>query len=121
MAADISAAAAAQKDAAPLHPLVEFWRYFRANRGALAGLIVIAVLVVLAVGADVIAPHPFAEQYRDSFLRPPVWADGGSWRFVLGTDDVGRDILSRLIHGARVSMMIGAIVILISLAAGVVL
>jgi dipeptide transport system permease protein len=112
---------AAPQETPPLHPLVEFWRYFSANRGALVGSIVIAILIVLALGADVIAPYPAAEQYRDSFLRPPVWADGGSWRFLLGTDDVGRDMLSRLIHGARVSMMVGAIVIVISLVAGVIL
>ena len=121
MAADIPARAASDPAEAPPHPLVEFWRYFSANRGALAGLIVIAILVLLAVFADVVSPYLPAEQYRDAFLRPPAWAEGGSWRFVLGTDDVGRDILSRLIHGARLSMMIGAIVIVLSLTAGILL
>ena len=87
MAADIPVASSATTpEAPPLPPLVEFWRYFSANRGALAGLIVIAMLVLLALFADIVSPHLPAEQYRDSFLRPPAWADGGSWRFVLGTD-----------------------------------
>ena len=105
----------------PPHPAVEFWRYFRQNRGALIGLVVIVVIVFLAVFADVLAPHPYAEQYRDAFLRPPVWQDGGGWRFPLGTDDVGRCILSRLLHGARLSLTVGVIVITLALLAGVTL
>jgi dipeptide transport system permease protein len=54
-------------------------------------------------------------------LKPPVWEEGGSWSFPLGTDDVGRDILSRLIYGARLSMIIGAIVIVLALSVGIVL
>lgn len=105
----------------PPHPAVEFWHYFRQNRGAITGLAVIVVIALLAVFADVVAPHPYAEQYRDAFLTPPVWQDGGTWRFPLGTDDVGRCILSRLLHGARLSLMVGVIVITLALAAGVLL
>ncbi len=116
-----TAAVAVPAGAAPPHPLVEFWHYFRANRGALAGLAVICTLVAVALGADVIAGHPPNEQYRDAFLAPPVWAEGGSTRFLLGTDDIGRDILSRIIHGARVSMSIGSLVVTLSLSLGIVL
>jgi len=107
--------------ASPPHPLREFWHYFRQNRGAVGGMIVIGFIVLAAIFADVIAPHSNAEQYRDALLRPPVWQEGGSVRFLLGTDDVGRDMLSRLIHGARLSMIIGVIVITLSLAVGVVI
>ena len=116
-----TAAVAVPAGAAPPHPVVEFWHYFRANRGALAGLAVICTLVAVALGADVIAGHPPNEQYRDAFLAPPVWAEGGSTRFLLGTDDIGRDILSRIIHGARVSMSIGLLVVTLSLSLGIVL
>ncbi len=116
-----TAVAGVPAGAAPPHPLVEFWHYFRANRGALAGLAVICTLVAVALGADVIAGHPPNEQYRDAFLAPPVWAEGGSTRFLLGTDDIGRDILSRIIHGARVSMSIGLLVVTLSLVLGIVL
>ncbi|MCK6451645.1 MAG: ABC transporter permease subunit [Alphaproteobacteria bacterium] len=122
MAADATiAGAAVRREQAPPRPLVEFWRYFRQNRGALAGLALIALLCGVAVFAEVLAPHPPAEQFRDALLRPPVWQDGGGWRYVLGTDDLGRDMLSRLIHGARVSMLVGAIVITLGLVVGVVL
>src|ERR1700690_1676799 len=80
-----------------------FWRGFSENRGAIVGVAVMLVLMVLAVFADIAAPHSPIEQFRANFLTPPVWQEGGSWTFVLGTDDVGRDILARLIHGARLS------------------
>ena len=122
MAADLTiAAGAVRSDSAPAHPLVEFWRYFRQNKGALAGLALIALLCLVAIFADVIAPYPPAEQYRDALLRPPFWQDGGSTQYLLGTDDIGRDMLSRLLHGARVSMLVGVIVIALGLLVGVVL
>jgi len=106
---------------APPHPVVEFWSYFRENRGAVAGLVVIVSIALAALFADVIAPHPPNEQYRDALLMPPWWQAGGSARFLLGTDDLGRDILSRLAHGARLSMMIGCIVVTLSLSSGILL
>ncbi len=105
----------------PPGPLLEFWHYFRENKGAVVGLAVIVVMAVVALGAPILAPHPPNEQYRDAFLVPPFWAEGGSLRFVLGTDDIGRDILSRLIYGARVSLLVGCIVVTLSLGAGVTL
>ena len=57
--------------------------------------------------ADFVAPYSPIEQFRDAVRAPPVWEAGGSWRFVLGTDGDGHDMLSRLIYGARVSLFIG--------------
>jgi len=104
---------------APLPPWKETWYSFRENRGALAGMFVIVLLVVVAVLADLIAPHHPNIQYRDALLAPPVFQEGGSWRFILGTDDLGRDILSRLMHGARLSLLIGLSVVVLSMIAGV--
>lgn len=98
---------------------VEFWAYFRENKGAVAGLGVFVFVILIAILADVVAPHLPQEQYRDAFLRPPFWQEGSDPRFLLGTDAVGRDILSRLIYGARYSLFIGVIVVSISLALGV--
>lgn len=106
-------------EAAPMHPLVEFWHYFSENKGAVAGLIIVLTLIVLALFADIIAPHLPYEQYRDHLLQPPAWQDGGSWQFILGTDPVGRDLLSRLIYGTRESLFVGVIVVSISLTVGV--
>ncbi|MEN8195256.1 MAG: ABC transporter permease subunit [Pseudomonadota bacterium] len=107
--------------AKPPHPLREFWSYFSENRGAVAGLAVIVTIAFLAVFADLIAPHSPIEQYRDHLLQPPFWQDGGSLAFPLGTDAVGRDMLSRIIHGARYSLLIGIIVVTLSLSAGIAL
>lgn len=106
---------------APPHPLVQFWRTFRENSGAVAGLWVISIIIVTAVFADLIASHPPHEQYRDAFLVPPAFASGGTWQYPLGTDDIGRDIFSRIVHGARLSLLIGGIVVSLSLAAGILL
>ena len=102
-------------------PLAEFWQAYSQSRGAVIGLALVVVLIVLAAGADFIAPHAPNEQFRDFTLAPPVWHDGGTTRFLLGTDPVGRDILSRLIHGTRLSLLIGVISVAISLSLGVVL
>jgi dipeptide transport system permease protein len=108
-------------DRAPIPPAKALWLSFAENRGALVGLGVVVLVAVLAIFADLIAPHSPIEQYRDSFLTPPAWMEGGRPQFLLGTDDVGRDILSRLIYGARYSLLIGCIVITLSLSIGVLL
>ena len=86
-----------------------------------SGSIVMVVLLLLAVFADVVAPHSPIEQFRDHFLTPPMWQQGGTAAFPLGTDDVGRDVLSRLIYGARLSLLIGISVVTLSLSCGIVL
>jgi len=98
---------------------LEFWRYFRENHGAVAGLLVFAITCFLAIFADAIAPYGPTEQFRDALLEPPVWQEGGSTRFLLGTDAVGRDLLSRLLHGARYSLFIGCIVVSLALVVGI--
>lgn len=106
-------------DERPISPLVENWHYFASNRGALIGLIVFVVMVLVAILSPWIAPHDQAMQYRDSLLVPPVWSEGGQWRFFLGTDDLGRDLLSRIMSGARYSLLIGVIVVALSLSTGI--
>lgn len=106
---------------APPGPWAEFWAHFRRNGGAVLGLGIVLALSVVAIFADVVAPYDPAEQFRDVVLLPPAWIDGGNWAFPLGTDDIGRDMLSRLIHGARLSLFIGLLVVTLSLAVGVAL
>ena len=115
------AAGVATLEPAPVGPFKEFWRAYAQSRGALIGLGLCIALVLIAIFANVIAPHPPNEQYRDFTLAPPVWEAGGTARFILGTDPVGRDILSRLIHGTRLSLAIGVISVTISLTFGVIL
>ncbi len=89
----------------------EFWHYFSENRGAVIGLWFFVAVCLIAVFANLIAPHAPNVQYRDALLVPPVWQEGGSWKFLLGTDAVGRDMLSRLMFGSRYSLFVGCIVV----------
>jgi dipeptide transport system permease protein len=106
---------------APVHPLREFWRYFSANLGAVIGLVIIVALFAVAAFADLIAPHSPILTNNTVFLKPPFWQTGGSLVYPLGTDAIGRDMLSRLIYGARLSLLIGIAVVALSVIAGTVL
>jgi dipeptide transport system permease protein len=119
MAQSPAPAARAGTRIAPPGPLREFWHYFSENKGAVGGLAVIVLVVLTAIFADLIAPYGAAEQNRAALLLPPAWQEGGSGAFLLGTDAVGRDILSRIIHGARFSLLIGLIVVVLSLTVGI--
>ncbi|KMO27445.1 ABC transporter permease subunit [Methylobacterium aquaticum] len=107
--------------AGPPHPLAEFWASFRANTGAVIGLGLIVAVLLMAVLADVIAPHLPNLTNDAAFLKPPFWQAGGSLTYPLGTDAIGRDILSRLIHGARLSLSIGVAVVTVSILVGTML
>jgi len=117
----VETAQIASKNAAPPNPLREFWYYFSDNPGAVGGLITICIIIVLAMLADVISPHSPIATHDDAFLQPPFWEEGGSLTYLLGTDAIGRDMLSRLIHGTRYSLLIGTVVVTISLIGGVVI
>jgi len=99
--------------------LAEFWYYFSRNKGAVIGLFIFLLILVIAIGAPIVAPHAPDEQNRQLLLSVPFWMDGGSFSYPLGTDAVGRDILSRLIYGARFSLFIGVVVVTLSVVAGV--
>ena len=101
--------------------LREFWFYFRENRGAVIGLAIFAVFAFLALFGPWVAPYDATAQFRGATLQPPAWAAGGSWDHVLGTDPLGRDMLSRLIVGARFSFFVGIVVVTIAASGGIVL
>jgi dipeptide transport system permease protein len=102
-------------------PFAAFWIAFRENKGAVFGLSIVAIVVAMALLANFIAPHSPIEQFRDAIKMPPVWEAGGSWRYILGTDGAGRDMLSRIIYGARVSLFIGLSVMSVSFVTGTIL
>ena len=106
---------------APPGPLREFWSYFSANHGAVAGLTVVVTVLLTAAFANVLAPYPPDLTNNAVFLKPPVWQAGGSSAYLLGTDAIGRDILSRLIYGARLSLLIGIAVVALSIVVGIAL
>jgi len=105
----------------PVGPLREFWGYFSANHGAVAGLAIVIVLLLVAAFANILAPYSPDLTNNAVFLKPPAWQEGGSWAYPLGTDAIGRDMLSRLIFGARLSLSIGIAVVALSIVVGIVL
>jgi peptide/nickel transport system permease protein len=89
-------------------------RRARSHLGLLAGAGVLALIVVAALAAPLIAPHdPYAQDLARRLI-PPIWHETGTWAHPLGTDMLGRDYLSRLIYGSRISLLIGFVVMLIS-------
>jgi len=100
----------------------DVWHSFRSTPVAIAAAAVAVVLAFCALFAGWVAPHnPFdlaTLELSDARL-PPAWIDGGSAKYLLGTDDQGRDILSALMYGARISLLVGVASVLLSVAAGV--
>jgi ABC-type dipeptide/oligopeptide/nickel transport system permease subunit len=98
--------------------LGDFWIDLRGRPLALLGGIVVIVYVLAAIFAAQIAPHdPTLGDLRVR-LRPPAWQEGGDPTYLLGTDDQGRDLLSRIIFGARISLLVGLVSVGISVAVG---
>ena len=102
----------------------DVWYSFRHSPVAIGGAAVALLCIVLAVGAPWIAPHDVLDlasiDLKDSLL-PPAWMDGGSWKFPLGTDEQGRDVLSALMYGARISLFVGLSAVVLSVLMGVTL
>ncbi|MYM53764.1 ABC transporter permease [Thalassovita mangrovi] len=89
------------------------WRRVFGHRGLMIGAVVVGILTVIAILAPLLAPHdPYAQSLL-ARMKPPVFL-GGTWEHPLGTDHLGRDYLSRLIYGARVSLLIGVVAAAIS-------
>ena len=100
------------------------WRRLKRDRVAMFGAILVALLVFVAIFAPLIAPHDPAEQFRDGLTpngqpMPSTIMNGGGTRFILGTDANGRDLLSRIFYGARVSLMVGVLANLLAVSIGI--
>lgn len=96
------------------------WRRLRRNKAAVLGLVYIGIMFLVAIFAPLLAPYDPNSIPSDAFANtPPVWDEGGSWSHPLGTDSLARDELSRLIYGARISMIVGIIPTIIVVLIGV--
>jgi len=102
------------------HQLLYGWRLLWRDKSGLLGLLVFLLLVFCAATAPWISPHdPLQQNLRDNKL-PPAWLEGGNWEYPLGTDNLGRDLLSRIIYGTRVSLTVGFFGVLIASGIGMV-
>ena len=95
-----------------------FARLWRSPVG-LIGVLIVSAVVVAALFAPQLALHSPSKLQLGSRFMPPAWLDGGSWGYLLGTDQLGRDVLSRILYGARISVLVGVGASLISGAIGV--
>ncbi len=105
----------AQQEAAPMKKrsqMRDIWKRFRSNKLAMAGLIIVAIIVLSAIFANFIAPYDYDKQsFADRFLMP-------SAEHLFGTDNYGRDLFSRVLYGGRVSLLVSLLGLLISVGIG---
>ncbi|HAE21952.1 MAG TPA: ABC transporter permease, partial [Spirochaetaceae bacterium] len=92
--------------------LAEVWRRLVRNKMAMFGLVVISLIIAAAITADWISPYDYRTQDLNAISQKP------NAQHILGTDDLGRDILSRIIHGTRISLLVGFVSVSISVAVG---
>lgn len=95
----------------------QLWR----SKSGTVGFAIVLTAILVALLANVLAPHDPSRQYYDNVMIPPFWMDGGALNFPLGTDNLGRDVLSRIIFGTRVSLIVGVLSVLIAGAVGLVI
>ena len=103
------------------HPMVEQLSQLWRNKTAVAGLIIITMFVLMAIFAPLLSPYDPLETSLYDQLKPPAWYEGGSTKNILGTDDLGRDTLSRIIYGARVSLIVAVFSVGLAFALGTLL
>jgi ABC-type dipeptide/oligopeptide/nickel transport system permease subunit len=95
-------------------------RFLWRDRSGVVGLLMFLIVILAAVAAPVIAPFEPLEQNLRASKMPPAWDEEGSWEHPMGTDNLGRDLFSRLIYGARVSLTVGFFGVLIAAGLGMV-
>ena len=88
------------------HPFIEQMSLLWRNKTAVVGMLIVFFFIITAILAPLLSPHSPVETSLYDQLKPPIWHEKGTWKNILGTDDLGRDILSRLIYGARVSLIV---------------
>jgi dipeptide transport system permease protein len=97
------------------------WAIFKRNKGAMLGAFILILMLLMALIGPWLAPYDPAHQFNNKVLIPPIWNSSGDFNYFLGTDDLGRDLLSRLLYGARLSLELTFTVVLIAAITGIVI
>lgn len=100
-------------------PLQQFWYNFRKTNVAMFGFVTYLFLLILAIFSPIVMPYNSMQSNLDILLLPPAWNVHGNVSYLLGTDSLGRDMLSRLIHGTSLTFGLSFIVIIISMGVGI--
>ena len=101
--------------------LKELFFELKKNKGSMIGIVIIIIATIIALFAPLIAPHEPTQIYSEFLRLPPSFAEGGNSQFLFGTDDLGRDLLSRLIYGSQISLAVGFAVVILSLISGTIM
>lgn len=99
-------------------PLLNFWHHFKQPPVVMIGFGCFVFLIMLAIFSPLVSPYSSIENHLDIRLLPPAWDSSGDISYLLGTDNLGRDMLSRLMHGASLSFGLSFIIVIISLLIG---
>ena len=102
-------------------PLLQLWHNFKETPVVMIGLSCFVFLTILALFSPLLTPYSAVENHLDYLLLPPAWHNDGNVSFLLGTDNLGRDMLSRLMHGTSLTFGLSFVVVIISLVIGVVI
>jgi len=97
-----------------MNPIILWSKILLKSKTGIAGLIIVLFVMFIAIFAPIISPHDPAKINSLNMLKPPFWIEGGSTEFILGTDNLGRDVLSRIIYGSRVSLLVGVCAVVVS-------
>lgn len=103
------------------HPAIYWMKLLFKSKTGTIGFFIILLILLIAPFAHLLAPYDPAETNPAHMLQPPFWLEGGSTEHILGTDNLGRDILSRMIYGTRVSLLVGITSVMIAGAIGALL
>ncbi len=93
-------------------PVQEVWLWFQKDHTAMFGLLLLGLLTIFIALSPVLAPYAPDRQFADHMLLPPAWSEGGELRHILGTDELGRDLFSRLLIGGRTTLGIALLMVL---------
>ncbi len=97
------------------------WQMFSHNHGAMFGAFILCLFILFAIIGPWLAPYDPAQQFSNKTFQPPIWNLGGNFSHFFGTDDLGRDLLSRLLHGARLSLFLSLFVLFVAASIGVII
>lgn len=97
------------------------WQVFSHNKSAMTGGLILLIILLMSLVGPWFAPHDPAQQFSDKILTPPLWYDSGDFVTPLGTDDLGRDMLSRLLYGARLSLKLTIMIVFAAAFIGIIL
>jgi len=102
-------------------PIIHFFSHMRHHSSGVIGFIIIVLIIFTAIFADQLAPKPYNLKAPKERLKPMWFMEGGSTEYPLGTDSLGRDILSRIVHGSRISLSVGIASVFLGAGIGIVM